>query len=233
MSSEIQSIVIIGAGQAGGWCAKSLRQEGFKGVITLIGNENCIPYERPPLSKAVLSGRSDPESCILFSNINFDDLNLNFLSNDPASQINRNSESIRLESGNVVQYDRLVLATGGRARTLIGIGGDRVHAIRTIEDSLGLKKAMTDNEKLLVIGGGWLGLEVAATLSQQGIEVIVLELQDRLCERAVPPILSDYLLSLHHRHGVEVRLNTQTNDLTVSDNGIRAKLGNGDTVEAG
>ena len=232
MSDTIQSIVIVGAGQAGGWCAKSLRKEGFKGTITLIGDENHFPYERPPLSKSVLSGADGPEVCQLYSNNAFAELQLNFLTNDPVVALCRSEHSIRLRSGNNLSYDRLVLATGGRARTIPGLQGDRVHVIRTIEDSLRLKDALTSSNSLLVLGGGWIGLEAAATAASHNVDVTVIEAQDRLCARAVPSILSDYLLDLHRRRGIQIYLNAQAEDWITDPENVKISLGNGQALQA-
>ena len=232
MSDTLDSIVIVGAGQAGGWCAKSLRKEGFSGTITLIGDENHLPYERPPLSKSVLSGADEPDICLLYSDSAIKELQLNFLANDPVVAINRPEQSIRLQSGNSVAYDRLVLATGGRARTLSGLQGDRVHVIRTIEDSLRLKEALVSGNSLLVLGGGWIGLEVAATAASHNVAVTVVEAQHRLCARAVPPILSDYLLDLHRRHGIRIHLDAQADEWIIDSEKVKVILANGQSLEA-
>ena len=232
MSDSIQSIVIVGAGQAGGWCARSLRKEGFEGTITLIGDENRLPYERPPLSKSVLSGVDEAEVCQLYSDSVFAELQLNFLANDPVIALHRSDHSVRLQSGKSVSYDRLILATGGRARTLSGLQGDRVHVIRTIEDSLRLKEALASSNSLLVLGGGWIGLEAAATATRYNVAVTVVEAQNRLCIRAVPPILSDYLLDLHKRHGIRIHLEAQAKDWITDSEKVTISLGNGKTLEA-
>ena len=232
MTALLESIVIVGAGQAGGWCAKSLREEGFGGKITLIGNEGLRPYERPPLSKSVLAGQEAPSVCELFSEANFAQLQLEFLANDAVIQIQREDQSVVLQSGETLPYDALVLATGGQARTLPHLHGKRVHTLRSISDSLRLQKALAESQQLMVLGGGWIGLEVAATAAKQGLDVTLLEREERLCARSVPPILSVFLLDLHQRHGVNVCLGAEAEDWEVSERHVHVRLQSGATLQA-
>lgn len=232
MADSIKSIIIVGAGQAGGWCAKSLRDEGFAGKITLIGNEGHPPHERPPLSKSVLSGAEEAEVCLLFNETSFADLKLDFLANDPVLEIHRTEQAVSLQSGTRLEYDALVLAIGGQARILPNLKGDRVHVIRSISDSLRLRQALAESKKLLVLGGGWIGLEAASTAAKQGLEVTVVEALDRLCTRSVPLVLSDYLLGLHQKNGVNIHLNTTANDFIVNENHVQIHLETAQILEA-
>jgi 3-phenylpropionate/trans-cinnamate dioxygenase ferredoxin reductase subunit len=195
----LQRVVIIGAGQAGGWAAKTLRAEGFEGEIVLVGEELHPPHERPPLSKDVLLGLKPPESTFLWP----DGLAVEFRPETRAVAIDRVSHRVALADGSTLAYDKLLIATGARVRRL-----DRPGALylRTIEDAMALRAAFLRGGGVLVIGGGWIGLEAAAAARQLGCAVTLVECTPRLCIRVVPPILSDYLKRLHERHGVEIRL---------------------------
>jgi 3-phenylpropionate/trans-cinnamate dioxygenase ferredoxin reductase subunit len=202
------NIVIVGTGQAGGWAAQTLRKEGFAGKIVLLGDEPHIPYERPPLSKAVLSGEAPAESTYLIKSEAFDQLALDWRPSVRVEGIDRAAKQLRLSEGEPVSYGKLILCNGGRARTLRVPGSDLpgIFALRNIEDSRALAQALVPGKKLVVVGGGWIGLEVAATARKKGMAVTVVEAMPRLCERTVPPEISGYLSRLHSTHGTQVLL---------------------------
>ena len=201
-------IVIVGAGQAGGWAAQTLRSEGFAGRVVLIGDEAHPPHERPPLSKAVLSGAAAPETTRLMKPEAFDALAVQWRPGVQVHRIDRAAKQVLLSDGTAQPYDKLILCTGGRARRLAVPGADQVplHTLRTIEDAQALAPALRPGRSVVVVGGGWIGLEVAATARQQGADVVVVETQSRLCERTVPAEVSAYLLALHRAQGVRVLL---------------------------
>ena len=194
------TIVIVGAGQAGGWAAATLRQSGYGGEIALVGEEVHPPYERPPLSKEVLLGMKPPESTHLFPR----GLAVTAYPGRRAERIERADRRVLLSDGTALCYDKLVLATGGRVRRLPQLGN--AHYLRTLDDALALRAALLAAQTVLVVGGGWIGLEVAAAARKLGHQVTLVELADRLCARVLPPTLSAYLLDLHSRHGVDFRL---------------------------
>ncbi len=208
MIREPKSIVIVGAGQAGGWAAKTLRAEGYGGTITLLGDEPHPPYERPPLSKAVLAGEAEPRNTYLFEDDLFD--SLDFLCGESATRIQRQQNIVQCASGRELTYDRLLLATGGRARPVAvqGLDAADILLLRTLEDAAAIKSRFEAAATVALIGGGWIGLEVAATARKAGLEVHLFELADCLCGRAAPPLLSDYLLDLHTRRGIDLHLST-------------------------
>lgn len=202
------NIVIVGTGQAGGWAAQTLRKEGYVGKIVLIGEEPHLPYERPPLSKAVLSGAAPAESTYLIKREAFDQLALDWRPGIRVTAIERGTKQLRLSEGDPLAYDKLILCNGGRARALQVLGADLpgVFTLRNIEDARSLGQALIADKRLVVIGGGWIGLEVAATARKKGMSVVVVEAMKRLCERTVPPEISAYLSGLHLAHGTEVVL---------------------------
>lgn len=206
----IHTIVIIGAGQAGGWAAQTLRSEGFTGRLVLVGEELHPPHERPPLSKAVLSGAALPATTWLMKPDAFSALGVEWQPGTQVQRIDRTARQVLLADGAALPYDKLILCTGGRARQLDVPGADRVqlHTLRTIEDAQALAPTLAPGRSVVVVGGGWIGLEVAATARQQGADVVVVETQSRLCERTVPAEISDYLLALHSAQGTRVLLGT-------------------------
>lgn len=231
--TEPLRIVIVGAGQAGGWAAKTLRTEGHAGPIVLLGDEPHPPHERPPLSKAVMAGAAEPPSTHLFKPEDFAALGLDFRPGSRAVAIDRAAKRVALADGGAVAYDRLILCTGGAARRLPVPGGDgpRVHYLRTIDDSLALRARLGATGRLLVVGGGWIGLEVAATARKRGVAVTVIEALARLCERSVPPEISAHLLELHQANGVEVLLGEGVQAIENDGAGVALLLASGRRVK--
>jgi 3-phenylpropionate/trans-cinnamate dioxygenase ferredoxin reductase subunit len=203
-----RTIVIVGAGQAGGWAAQTLRSEGFSGRLVLIGDEPHPPHERPPLSKAVLCGAALPETTRLMKPEAFEALGLDWRPGAQVRRIDRAARQVLLADGEALPYDKLLLCTGGSARRLALPGAEQVplHTLRTIEDAQALAPALRPGRSVVVVGGGWIGLEVAATARQLGAEVAVVETQGRLCERTVPAEISEHLLALHRARGTRVLL---------------------------
>ncbi len=200
-------VVIVGAGQAGAWVAKSLRENGHEGDITLLGREAVAPYERPPLSKGVLSG-AEAHPPVLLTPQQCEALRVDFQPNIDVVSIDRAAREVRCANGKTLAYDRLVLTTGGRPRQLTCAGAELpgVHTLRTIEDSRAIGAQLESGNRLLIVGGGWIGLEIAATARKKQVEVMVLEAGPRLCARSVPPLISSALLRWHASAGVDIRL---------------------------
>jgi 3-phenylpropionate/trans-cinnamate dioxygenase ferredoxin reductase subunit len=215
------TIVIVGAGQAGGWAAQTLRKEGFAGRLVLIGDERHPPHERPPLSKAVLAGEASPESTRLMKSEPFEALALEWRPGAQVTRIDRGAKRLDMTDGETLAYDKLILCTGGRARTLAIPGADRpgVHTLRTIDDALALAPLLKPGNTVVVVGGGWIGLEVAATARKKGADVVVVEAQSRLCERTVPREISEHLLALHGSHGTRVILGAGVSGFASSGDG--------------
>ena len=218
------TIVIIGAGQAGGWAAQTLRKEGFAGRLVLIGDELHPPHERPPLSKAVLAGEAVPQSTWLQKSDAFDALALEWRPGIQVRRIDRAAKRLELADGETLSYDKLIMCTGGRARTLPIPGADApgVNTLRKIDDALALAPLLQPGRHVVVVGGGWIGLEVAATARQKGAEVVVVEAQSRLCERTVPSEISEHLLALHRTHGTRVLLGAGVASFSSTDDGRSA-----------
>ncbi|BDC40735.1 NAD(P)/FAD-dependent oxidoreductase [Paraburkholderia terrae] len=232
-----QTIVVIGGGQAAGWVVKTLRKTGFEGRLVMIADEIHLPYERPPLSKAVLSGDANIDTVRLFATDDFASLKVEAWQPDVATQIDRAQRIVRTQSGREVQYDRLVIATGGAARKLPAslVKTDHIAYLRTLDEASALGERLRASKHVLVIGGGWIGLEVAATARKLGVAATVVEGAPRLCARSVPPAVSDFLLDLHGSNGVDVRLSAALTSLDTHPedaNKVRATLADGTSIDA-
>lgn len=233
MHQESKTIVIVGAGQAGAWAARTLRDEGFDGRLVLIGDEVHTPYERPPLSKAILAGEEAPQAARLLDEETLDALSIEWLAGVRVVRVDRANQHIILAGDAVIRYDKLILTTGGRARTLSVPGATLpgVHTLRTIDDALRLEPLLRRDARIAVVGGGWIGLEVAAMARQRGAIVTVVETSSRLCERSVPETMSESLLSLHVEHGAEVKLSTEVTGFSPAEaGGLSLTLRDGSTV---
>ncbi|MBI1404636.1 MAG: ferredoxin reductase [Caulobacter sp.] len=201
-------VVIIGAGHAGGSAAAFLRQYGHTGPIILIGDEPLVPYQRPPLSKAWLKGEADADSLALKPADWYADNNCRLMLGVSATKIERAARRVVLSTGETLDYDILVLATGARARTLPLPGADLkgVMALRTAADAEQLKAALGPGKHLAVVGGGYVGLEAAASARALGAEAVVLEREPRVLARVACQQLSDFFTRYHTGHGVVFEL---------------------------
>jgi 3-phenylpropionate/trans-cinnamate dioxygenase ferredoxin reductase component len=230
----MQSIVIVGAGQAGGWAAKTLRHQKFTGEIFLVGDEQHPPYERPPLSKDVLLGTRTPESTYLWSPEKLRELDIKLALNCRAVSIDRQNRSVRLSNGISLAYDRLMIATGSRVRRLATPGADlpRIHYMRGIEDAMAIRESLVPESRLLVVGGGWIGLEVAAAARQRNVEVIIVEAANQLCARALPADIAKILQQEHESRGVHILLNTTVTQFLGTQHFEYAHLSDGSRIAA-
>jgi 3-phenylpropionate/trans-cinnamate dioxygenase ferredoxin reductase subunit len=222
MSDE--RILIVGAGQAGARTALALRRLGHSGSIILTGEECELPYERPMLSKEflLLDGyRHKPIMSFEQADAAGIDMRLGWL----ASGINRDARSVRYVGRQSISYDRLVLATGGRAAN--PPGGASLAVLRTLADVRRLLAIRGSSRRLAIVGGGWIGLEIAAAAAAKGIDVLLCETRDRLCARILPSVASEYLFALHRTHGVAIALNEQPT-VEPLGSGIRLRMRDGD-----
>lgn len=195
--------VIVGAGQAGFQAAASLRTGGYQESITLIGDEPHLPYQRPPLSKGFLLNKQTIENTSLRPEAFYATQRIACILDDRAAKIDPATREVLLASGARVHYDQLILATGARVRTLTI---PDVHYLRNREDAVELKDQLEQAETVAVIGGGFIGLEVASAASSLGKSVTVFEIQPRLMPRCVSPIVSEFYRDLHTSHGVKLIL---------------------------
>jgi 3-phenylpropionate/trans-cinnamate dioxygenase ferredoxin reductase subunit len=200
-----RTILIVGAGQAGGRAAQTLRAQGFDGRIVLIGDEQCLPYERPPLSKDVMLATQDAScfSAWLHPEAFYGDARIEWVC-DHVERIDCEERIAVLRRGGAVRFDQCLLTTGGRAREFpTGGATGHVYSLRTLADAMRLRKRMVGARTVAVIGGGFLGLEFAASARARGLEVTVYESAPRLLGRAVPGQFADRLRSKHESHSVQ------------------------------
>ena len=203
-------IVIVGAGQAAGQAAASLRQEGHEGSITILGDESHPPYQRPPLSKQYLSGEIGPERVYLRPEKFYNDQNVTVKTGVTVSEIDRGSKQVKTDSGDTYRYDKLLIATGSRPRILNieGSNLDGIHYLRTMDDVDGIRDAMAEAKNICIVGGGYIGLEVAAVACEAGKNVSVLEMESRILQRVTTPEMSEFYHQLHTGRGVNILVQT-------------------------
>lgn len=210
----MNKIVIVGAGQAAGWAVHTLRTQGYDGEIHVVSNEDSVFYERPPLSKQVLSKEATVESLNLFTAEQLDEFSVIWHKPDLAVNIDKFAKTVQLKSGKTLSYDKLLIATGSRARIPVAQWSElkNVYTMRDIQDCQNLAEQFKTAQNIAVIGGGWIGLEIAATARKQGKNVEIFEYGSRLCARSVSPEVSIFLKNLHEDAGTKIHLNaTQLN----------------------
>ena len=230
--SDNQQFVVIGASQAGGWVAKTLRNEGFEGSVILIGEESYLPYERPPLSKGALAGEATLESTYFWAPEEYDDLDIDVRLKTRATKIDREKKQVTLDNGDTLKFDRLAITTGARVRVLPieGSNLDGIFYLRTMADTKAIRATLKEGTKALIVGGGWIGLECASTLKKLNCEVTIIEAAERLCGRAVTPEISDWMFDFHTNRGIKIKLNTTLNSFTGESYLSKANLSNGEII---
>ena len=208
MTSPTERVVIVGAGQAGGRAAEALRGRGFTGEILLFGEERHEPYERPRLSKSVLLGEEPASAAVLHPRAWYAGQGIALRVRSRVEAIAPKSRSVITADGERVEYSKLLLCTGSRVRPLSGApdGLAGVHYLRTFEDSQRLAAGLEPGRRLVVIGGGFIGLEVASSARRRGLAVTVVERQAALLDRALPAEIAAHVAALHSAHGTALRL---------------------------
>lgn len=208
MSESDAGVIIVGAGHAGGTAAALLRQFGYEGAITLIGEEPIAPYQRPPLSKAWLKGEADAESLMLKPESFYAEAGIGLRTQTHVAVISPSEKTVTLQTGEVLAYDTLILATGARPRPLIIPGSDLagVLVLRSAADAEALKAVLGPGKRLAVIGGGYIGLEAAASARALGADAIVIEREPRILARVACETLSTFFTDYHRARGVAFEL---------------------------
>lgn len=202
-----QHIAVIGAGQAAARSIAALRDAGYAGAISLLGEETELPYERPPLSKEALFGDAAPQAPTIFDEAFYRDAGVDLLLGRTVEAIDAGSGELRLAGGGRLKSDRILLATGARARevAMAGVDRERVFTLRNVADARRLRARLAPPCRVVLIGGGFIGLEIAAGAASRGCDVTVIEARPRLIERAVSPAVSAMLRDLHRQHGVTIK----------------------------
>lgn len=212
-------IYVIGAGHAGGELAFALRQQGYAGPLTVIGEEAHLPYQRPPLSKAYLKGECEATSLYLRQQAAYEKANIGLLLSRRVERIDRANKKLVFDDGREVAYSKLALATGGRARRMTINDAARAertgnfHYLRNIDDVMAIRSRFEAGQRLVVVGGGYVGLEVAASAIARGVKVTVLEALPRVLARVTAPQMSAFYEKMHRDAGVDLRTNIEVTGL--------------------
>jgi 3-phenylpropionate/trans-cinnamate dioxygenase ferredoxin reductase component len=222
-----RSIVILGAGQAAAQLVDTLRKRGHGGPLAVIGDEPHLPYQRPPLSKKYFSGALERDRLFIRHAAFYAEHGVDLRLGRRATRIDRTARSVALDDGSPLGYDTLVLATGSRPRR-IGLPGAElagVHYLKTLQDADQLREQARPGHRAVIIGGGYIGLEVAATCRELGVDVTVLEMADRVMSRVVCEPVSRYYEAEHAKHGVDIVLQTRLQEFIDDGAGrVRAVL---------
>lgn len=228
-----QGTVIIGGGNAAFQVADSLRKGGYDAPVTLLSAENSLPYQRPPLSKKFLAGDMAGERLLLRPAKYYDDRNITIVEGCQVTGISLDEKQVQCADGRHYDFDKLVFATGARVRRLPMDGADRLLYLRTREDVKVLSEAVRGRDEILLIGGGFIGLEVAATLRGLGKSVTVMEALPTIMPNVVGPVLAQYFTDCHRARGTKIM--TDTAALTIErlkDGRYAVRLGDGSTENA-
>ena len=211
----IQRIAIVGAGQAAAQAVETLHKRGYQGSITLVGDEALLPYQRPPLSKKFLAGTLDRDRLLIRHAAHYSDHAVDLRLGFAAASIDRVRRRVEIADGSSVEYDGLLLATGSHPRLLPLPGAELagVHYLRSVADVDRLRAELAPGRRVVIIGGGYIGLEVAATCREAGLDVTVLEAADRVMNRVVSPAVSAFYEAEHARHGVHILCGARVDSL--------------------
>jgi 3-phenylpropionate/trans-cinnamate dioxygenase ferredoxin reductase component len=228
-------VVIVGAGQGGLQAAESLRSGKYEGPILMLGDESHAPYNRPPLSKAFLLGEYTQEQLIIRQPAVFEKKNIQLRTGVQVTAIDVSSKTVTLDNGDIISYSKLILATGSRARIppVEQVNAKGVHSLRSLDDTLAIAAQIGSVNNLVVVGGGFIGLEMAAVAIKLGKKVTVVEFADRLMSRVVSPMISEYFKTLHEKQGCEILLNAAVSEVVTESGQVTAvKLSNGKQLAA-
>src|SRR5258707_5525224 len=212
----ISTVLIVGGGQAGAQAVDTLRREGFTGRLVLIGDEDRLPYQRPPLSKKFLSGEMAADRLLFRHRAFYDEHAVELKLGVRATRIEPGARRVALSSGEEVHYDRLMLCLGALPRRLSCPGSDLpgAHYLRNVSDAAAIQKGLAPGARVVIVGGGYIGLEIAATARKMGCAVVVLEMADRVMNRVVASNVSEYFAHEHRSQGIKLICNTRVVRLT-------------------
>lgn len=224
--SDANRIVIAGAGQAAAQAVQSLRQGGYKGELTIVGEETALPYQRPPLSKAYMKGEFEEERLYFRPAAWYEDNNIEVMLGSKVTSIDRAARIVHAGHGAELPYDALILATGSRPRTLPCQGANLagVHDLRTLSDVERIRPQMIEGRRIVIIGAGYIGLEAAAVARQMDLDVTVLEMAPRVLARVTSPVMSEFYAAEHTAKGVKILTSTALSHLEGKDGKVIAAV---------
>ncbi len=232
--SKKENVVVVGASHCAAQLVVSLRQGGWDGNIIVIGDEPCLPYHRPPLSKDYLAGSKALNDILLRPPSVYENANIEMRLGQRVTEINRDAHTVTTQDGEVIPYTKLVLATGARVRPLPieGADLDHVYYLRSREDVQAIKAEVAPGKTAVIIGGGYIGLETAASLRKQGLEVTLLEAMPRILQRVTAPELSKFYKRVHEEEGVKIYEGVSASAIEKSETGLAVKTRDGQTFTA-
>jgi NADPH-dependent 2,4-dienoyl-CoA reductase/sulfur reductase-like enzyme len=231
--SVVQRIVVVGASLAGLRAVETLRDRGFDGALTLIGDEPHRPYDRPPLSKQVIQGTWEPEQTLFRRKDGYDRLALDMRLGVRATSVDLRARRVMLADGTFADYDRLIIATGACVRTLPGIAPRAgLLVLRSLDDAIALRSELTNAPRVAVVGAGFIGLEVAASCRARGLQVTVIESLPVPLSPALGPAFCEMVGAMHRDHGVDLRTGVAVTDVFGESHVAGIELSNGSRIEA-
>ncbi|MEX1198218.1 MAG: FAD/NAD(P)-binding oxidoreductase [Pseudohongiellaceae bacterium] len=231
--SEAQTLIVVGASHAGSQLAVQARKLGWPGRIVLAGAEEALPYHRPPLSKAVMAGEKSLDDILLRPRAMYDNSEVELRLGLPVTGIDREAGTVTLDGGETLAWDRLALCTGSRVIKLsLGDGLSGVHYLRTIRDIQAIRDEISDSRRAVIIGGGYIGLEAASALSKLGLDVTVLEREERVLQRVTGEQTSRYITGLHEAHGVHVACGMEVVSINGAQRAESVSCADGRTFDA-
>src|SRR5687767_7094259 len=226
------AIVVVGASLAGLRAAEELRRRGYDGRLVMVGAETHLPYDRPPLSKEVLAGEQTPEETALRKQP-YDELDLEWHLGRRATQLDVEQRAVTLDDGETIEFTGCVIATGAQPRVLPDTPAlEGIHVLRTLDDCVAIRAELERNPRVVVVGAGFIGAEVAATCRNRHLKVTVLEALPSPMVRGLGPMLGDVLASMHRDHGVDLRTGTGVAGFDGVDRVERVRLADGSAVDA-
>ncbi|URQ68084.1 FAD-dependent oxidoreductase [SAR86 cluster bacterium] len=230
----MENLLIIGAGQSAIQCISTLKKEGYSGSITLVGEEEHLPYQRPPLSKGFLEDSLNKER-LYFKKLEFFTENkVQLYLGLSAEKLEIDNQKVYLSDNSVLEFDKLVFATGSRVRLLDFPGSElkSIFYLRDLDDAEAIKKDLETSENLVIIGAGYIGLEAAAIAAKKNKKVTIIEMADRVMNRTVDPQISEYYLNLHESYGVKFHFNTSLETINEVSNSLEVVCSDGTEVKA-
>ena len=230
----MENLLIIGAGQSAIQCISTLKKEGYSGSITLVGEEEHLPYQRPPLSKGFLEDSIGKER-LYFKKLEFFTENkVQLYLGLSAEKLEIDNQKVYLSDNSVLEFDKLVFATGSRVRCLYFPGSElkSIFYLRDLDDAEAIKKDLETSENLVIIGAGYIGLEAAAIAAKKNKKVTIIEMADRVMNRTVDPQISEYYLNLHRSYGVKFHFNTSLETINKVSDSLEVVCSDGTEVKA-
>ena len=223
----MSDVLIIGGGQAGSMVAINLRKQKFEGSISIITEEASYPYQRPPLSKGFLTGKTKTESLFFKGEDYYEKNGIKVLLNHRAIRLNTKKQEVTLEDGSSLGYEKLIITTGSKLNQITSKENKRIIYLNTLTKAIDLQKQLNKSKSVGVVGAGYIGLEVAATAKKMGLKTTVFEAEKRIMQRSASKEISKFIKSYHEKMGVEFKLNTIAKRIEPTDKGVSISLGDG------